>query len=118
ISMKPLHTPFQAAPIKPFALAALFPSSLLAALLIGFVSSAAPALHAAPPSDAEVKTRAEALEVAGAFSNDGFKIRDGHWSAPLDKEKPALLQVNLYAGNQYWFIAAATDEAQKIAVTL
>lgn len=88
----------------------------LAALLLG----ALPVARAvgAPPTDAEVKARAEALEVAGAFSNDGFKIRDGHWNAKVSKDAPALLQVNLYAGNQYWFIAAATGEAKKIAVSV
>jgi len=86
----------------------------LAALLLGAFSLA----HGAPPTDAEVKTRSEALEVAGAFSNDGFKIRDGHWNATVSKEKPALIQVNLYAGNQYWFIVAATGEAKKIAVSV
>ena len=30
-------------------------------------------------TDAEVRARKDALDVAGAFSNDGFKIRDGHW---------------------------------------
>ncbi len=30
-------------------------------------------------TDAEVQARKDALDVAAAFSNDGFKIRDGHW---------------------------------------
>ena len=30
-------------------------------------------------TDAEVQARKDALDVAGAFANDGFKIRDGHW---------------------------------------
>jgi hypothetical protein len=29
-------------------------------------------------TDAEVQARKDALDVAAAFSNDGFKIRDGH----------------------------------------
>ena len=29
-------------------------------------------------TDAEVSARKDALELAGAFGNDGFKIRDGH----------------------------------------
>ena len=29
-------------------------------------------------TDAEVQARKDALDVAGAFANDGFKIRDGH----------------------------------------
>ena len=29
-----------------------------------------------------------------------------------------FIQVNLYAGNQYWFCAGATDKAKKLQVTL
>ena len=72
----------------------------------------------AEPSDAEVAARAEALEVAGAFSNDGFKIRDGHWVAEIAVSQPKVIQVNLFAGNQYWFIAAASEKAKKIAVSI
>lgn len=73
---------------------------------------------AAAPTDAEVQARSSALEVAGAFSNDGFKIRDGHWSDSIAPKQPKIIQVNLYAGNQYWFIAAATDQAKKLTVTV
>ncbi len=70
------------------------------------------------PSDAEVAARASALEVAGAFSNDGFKIRDGHWTGAIKLKEPKVIQVNLYAGNQYWFIAAATEEAKSVQVAV
>ena len=33
-------------------------------------------------------------------------------------EKPQVLQVNLYAGNQYWFTVGATPAAKKIAVSV
>lgn len=69
-------------------------------------------------SDDEVNARKLALEVAGAFSNDGFKLRDGNWGGKFTADKPALIQVNLYAGNQYWFTAASTDAAKKVAVTV
>lgn len=75
-------------------------------------------VKAAAPSDADVQARASALEVAGAFSNEGFKIRDGHWSGSLVPKAAKILQVNLYAGNQYWFIAAASPEAKRLSVTL
>ena len=75
--------------------------------------------QAAPqPSDAEVQARASALEVAGAFSNDGFKIRDGHWCGAISPGNARIIQVNLYAGNQYWFIAAAGSEAKRIVVNV
>ncbi|XHR30750.1 MAG: hypothetical protein ACFUZC_09340 [Chthoniobacteraceae bacterium] len=72
----------------------------------------------AGPSDTEVKARSSALEVAGAFSNDGFKTRDSHIFLPVSRKEPKFVQVNLYSGNQYWFIAAGAGPARKIAVTV
>src|SRR6266496_1149188 len=69
-------------------------------------------------TDAEVRARKDALDVAGAFSNDGFKIRDGHWCGVLKPHDHTLVAVNLYAGNQYWFSAAAAEPAKKIAVSV
>ena len=69
-------------------------------------------------TDAEVHARKDALDVAGAFSNDGFKIRDGHWCGVVKAHDHALVAVNLYAGNQYWFSAAAAEPAKKIAVSV
>ena len=69
-------------------------------------------------TDAEVEARKVALDLAGAFSNDGFKIRDGHWCGTVKPHDHALIAVNLYAGNQYWFIVGATDLAKKIALNL
>ena len=69
-------------------------------------------------TDAEVNARKNALDVAGAFTNDSFKLRDGHWCGSLKAQDHALIAVNLYAGNQYWFAVGATDPAKKIAVNL
>jgi len=69
-------------------------------------------------TDAEVRARKDALDVAGAFSNDGFKIRDGHWCGVVKPHNHALVAVNLYAGNQYWFSAAAEEPAKKITVNV
>jgi hypothetical protein len=69
-------------------------------------------------TDAEVNARKDALDVAGAFSNEGFKIRDGHWCGVVKRHDHALVAVNLYAGNQYWFSAGATEPVKKIAVSL
>jgi hypothetical protein len=70
-------------------------------------------LLAADDSDAETTARVSALDVAGAFSNDGFKIRDGHWSGTLKpKDKAVLMTVNLYAGNQYFFAMGTQAEAR------
>ena len=69
-------------------------------------------------TDAEVNARKNALDVAGAFTNDGFKLRDGHWCGTLMAQDHALIAVNLYAGNQYWFAVGAADPAKKIAVNI
>lgn len=69
-------------------------------------------------TDTEVDARKAALDLVGAFSNDGFKIRDGHWCGTIKPKDHALIAVNLYAGNQYWFTAGATDLAKKITVTV
>jgi hypothetical protein len=69
-------------------------------------------------TDAEVNARKNALDVAGAFTNEGFKLRDGHWCGALKAQDHALIAVNLYAGNQYWFAVGAADPAKKIAVNI
>jgi hypothetical protein len=69
-------------------------------------------------TDAEVQARKDALDVAGAFANDGFMIRDGHWCGVLKPHDHALVAVNLYAGNQYWFSAGATEPVKKIGVSV
>ena len=90
------------------------PSHLIFSLL-----AAALALTNLPAAetDGEVEARKVALDLAGAFSNDGFKLRDGHWAGPIKKGEQTLLAVNLYAGNQYWFSVGAA-EAKKFAVEL
>ena len=69
-------------------------------------------------TDAEVQARKDALDVAAAFSNDGFKIRDGHWCGTVKPHDHSLVAVNLYAGNGYWFSVGATEPAKKIAVSV
>ena len=69
-------------------------------------------------TDAEVNARKDALELAGAFGNDGFKIRDGHSCGVLKPHDHALITVNLYAGNQYWFSVGTADPLKKVSVSL
>src|SRR5437867_8585665 len=75
-------------------------------------------ISARAETDVEVQARKAALDLAGAFSNEGFKIRDGHWCGTVKPHDHALVAVNLYAGNQYWFSAGATQPAKKIAVSV
>jgi hypothetical protein len=69
-------------------------------------------------TDAEVNARKNALDVAGAFTNDGFKLRDGHWCGTVKAQDHALIAVNLFAGNQYWFAVGTADAGKKIAVNV
>ncbi|PYK30656.1 MAG: hypothetical protein DME57_06225 [Verrucomicrobia bacterium] len=73
---------------------------------------------AAAESDSEVNARKAALDLAGAFTNEGFKMRDGHWSGTIKPKEHALIAVNLYAGNQYWFSVGATEPAKKIGINV
>ncbi len=70
----------------------------------------------AEETDLEVDARKVALDLAGAFSNDGFKIRDGHWTGMLKPDERALIAVNLYAGNQYWFTVGASDPKARLGI--
>jgi hypothetical protein len=65
---------------------------------------------------AGAQTRAATLELAGAFSNDGYKIRDGFYFGSLEPGKPVLIEVNLFAGNEYWFCAAGIAPARKVTI--
>ena len=89
----------------------IFPLLLIAALCVAPLGRAA-------TTDDEVAARNVALGVAGAFGNDGFKLRDGNWAGTFAPKKPQVLQINLYAGNQYWFTVGATAAAKKLAVSV
>lgn len=71
--------------------------------------------HAAETND-ETGARKAATDVAGAFANEGFKTRDGFWTGIIKPHEQALIAVNLYAGNQYWFSTGANAKAKKIGV--
>jgi hypothetical protein len=81
--------------------------------ILAVLALCAPALA---ETDQEVAARQVALELAGAFANDGFKLRDGHWAGTLAPGEIKIVAVNLYAGNGYWFSAGATEKAKKVAM--
>ena len=86
---------------------------------LGILLISAAILSAQEPPDSQHNTsRSKVLELAGAFANDGYKIRDGYWSGILEPGKPRILEVNLFAGNAYWFSAAAMPPARKVSLTL
>lgn len=64
----------------------------------------------ATPDDAVVGHKA-GLELASCLAEQGFKVRDGHYTGMLAKKEPLLIEVNLYSGADYRFVCAATDKA-------
>ncbi len=93
-------------------------SSTRCLLLLSACLFLGPLQSRAADSDGEVEARKTALDLAGAFANDGFKLRDGHWAGPIKEGEQALVAVNLYAGNQYWFSVGASEAEKKVAVRL
>ena len=89
---------------------------LFAVFLFDFCTELSVVLRA--DTDAEVSARKDALELAGAFGNDGFKIRDGHSCGVLKPHDHALVAVNLYAGNQYWFSVGTAEPLKKVGVSV
>jgi hypothetical protein len=87
------------------------------ALLLGLALFAAGGSLFAQTDD-EVEAHRWVLDLTGAFSNEGFKLRDGHWAGQIKPAERAVIAVNLYAGNEYWFSAAANSKAKKISVDL
>ena len=87
------------------------------ALLFGMVLLAG-VVSVPAQSDEEVEAHRHVLDLTGAFSNEGFKLRDGHWAGEIKPAERAVIAVNLYAGNEYWFSAAANAKAKKISVEL
>lgn len=86
-------------------------------ILLCLAATLSSALQAAD-SDAQVEARKVALDLAGAFSNEGFKLRDGYWTGSVKQGESAVVAVNLYAGNQYWFSVGADQEVKKFTVHL
>jgi len=77
------------------------------------------AIQATPaPQGESSEPRSRVLELAGAFGNEGYKLRDGFWFGALEPGKPVLIEVNLFAGNEYWFCLAANEQARKIQVSV
>lgn len=93
----------------------LWPVWLLVVFFSGLFAQVGPSPTPAAP-DTDVSARSKALELAGAFSNDGYKIRDGYWPGEIEPNRPQFLEVNLFAGNEYWFSAAVNPPGRKIAV--
>jgi hypothetical protein len=90
----------------------------LAGLVAALTLACSTTLFAEGESDKQVEAHKVVLDLAGAFSNAEFKIRDGHWSGALKPKENAIVAVNLYAGNQYWFSAGVSDPGRKLEIAI
>jgi hypothetical protein len=93
------------------------PTFPLVAGVLGVLTSGVPALFGAE-TDEQTKAHSEVLDLAGAFQNDGFKLRDGTWYAQVSQGHPQTIQVNLYSGNAYWFSVADADGSKGLTVSV
>jgi len=69
-------------------------------------------------TDDQVAARSDVLDLAGAFQNDGFKIRDGNFLGQISKDHSQIVAVNLYSGNAYWFTASTGQKVDKLKVSI
>src|ERR1700676_5526358 len=72
----------------------------------------------AAETDEQVTARSDVIDLAGAFQNDGFKIRDGNFLGQISKDHSQLIAVNLYSDNAYWFTASTGQKVAKLTVSL
>ena len=89
-----------------------------AALMPTMVASAAMAFATPASDDAAVTCRRAALELAGAWTNDGFRLRERTWTGVLPEGKPALARVTLVAGNRYWLSVATNAASTNISIAI
>jgi hypothetical protein len=94
-----------------------FPAFPLVIGVVGVLISGAATLFGVDTND-QAKAHSEVLDLAGAFQNDGFKIRDGTWYAQISKDHPQAIQVNLYSGNAYWFSVADANSSTALTVSV
>ena len=88
------------------------------AILIAALALPPLAANAAGETDAAVAAHAAVLDLAGAFTNDGFKLRDGDYEGTLQAGQSVVVQVNLYAGNEYWFSVATAKPESAVTIAV
>lgn len=69
-------------------------------------------------TDEQVAARSDVIDFAGAFQNDGFKIRDGNFFGKVSKDHSEVVAVNLYSGNAYWFTASTGQKVEKLKLSV
>ncbi|MCF7729199.1 MAG: hypothetical protein K9M81_02405 [Chthoniobacterales bacterium] len=91
-------------------------------LLLGYLLLAIPSQGieslSAHSSESSATAKGTARDLAEALINDGFRVRDSDYVISIKPKDPRFLQVTLFAGNQYWFIAAAPLPALSLQIAV
>jgi hypothetical protein len=88
------------------------------ALLAGLMLATSAVTSGNPAADAVITCQRAALEIAGAWTNDGFRLRPRPWAGTLPDGKPALARVTLLAGNRYWFTVATNAASTNLILQI
>lgn len=59
-----------------------------------------------------------ALELASGNAAEGYQVHDGFWSGTLAKDEPVIVELYLFAGNDYRFSAANVDFQSQLTVSI
>ena len=73
------------------------------AVLLASVVLFAAAAFVWSQTDEEVEAHRQALDLTGAYTNDGFKLRDGHWIGALARGKGGEHIRDINKGFPHWF---------------
>jgi hypothetical protein len=65
-----------------------------------------------------IDSKRDALDFLGGLVNEGFHVRDEAWEVFLTPKKMELLELTLFAGNQYWFAVSASTPAKRLKLAL
>lgn len=98
---------------------------LIALSLVGIAYAQAQSNKAEPANSSRLdwtahdkSPRSLALELAAGNEGEGYQVHDGFWSGTLAKAEPVLLEVFLFAGNDYRFSAANSDALSQLRLSI
>jgi hypothetical protein len=98
---------------------------LIALSLVGIAYAQAQSDKAEPANSSPLdwtaydkSPRSLALELAAGNEGEGYQVHDGFWSGTLAKAEPVLLEVFLFAGNDYRFSAANSDALSQLRLSI
>jgi hypothetical protein len=92
-------------------------------LAIGHAAAQAPVTPQTKPApldwnQGESSARSRALEAAAQKKSQGYTLRDGFWRGVLEKNKPVVIAVHLFAKNHYFFSVAHPAPGSRVRISL